>query len=55
MKETPTERHHREWAEALAQTGDMHADGEKLAKLPKYEVRRHVGHNTKGKTDAHND
>jgi hypothetical protein len=55
MKETPTARHHREWAEAQDKMGSMHDDGEKLKDLPKYEVRRDVGHSAKGKTNAHND
>ena len=40
MKETPTERHHREFAEAQDRVGSMLRDGEKLAQLPEYEVGR---------------
>jgi len=55
VKETPTSRHHREFAEAQDKIGSMHADGEKLTQLPKYEVPRCVGHSGKGNTNAHND
>lgn len=55
MKETPTARHQREFAEAQDHIGSMWQDGERLAQLPKYEVRGHVGYSTKGDSNAHND